>query len=147
VLRAGRVDRNNLGQASQHFSRILLPLLFVITDLLMIAIYFGLVTRKAARPKEQSHGRKESIAAAFTENRRARTGRDGFRFRRPDRRRSCRRHPQKASKAKNHHPARPLLGFASSARYGNAPLYLGIVRNWAVFSLPLGSPASFRAIL
>jgi hypothetical protein len=37
-----------------------------------------LVTRKAACPKEQTHGRKESIAAAFTENRRARTAAIAF---------------------------------------------------------------------
>jgi hypothetical protein len=41
VHRAGRVDRDKLSKTIRHFSRIVLPLLFVITNLLMIAIYFG----------------------------------------------------------------------------------------------------------
>jgi hypothetical protein len=41
VHRAGRVDRDEVGKAIRHYSRIVLPLLFVITNLLMIAIYFG----------------------------------------------------------------------------------------------------------
>ena len=41
VHRAGRVDRDRLGNQIRHFSRIVLPLLFVIANLLMIAIYFG----------------------------------------------------------------------------------------------------------
>ena len=41
VHRAGSVDRDQLGKKIRHFSRIVLPLLFVITNLLMIVIYFG----------------------------------------------------------------------------------------------------------
>ena len=41
VHRAGRVDRDKLGNKIRHFSRIVLPLLFVTTNLLMISIYFG----------------------------------------------------------------------------------------------------------
>jgi hypothetical protein len=40
VHRAGRVDRDKLGKTIRHYSRIVLPLLFVITNLLMTAIYF-----------------------------------------------------------------------------------------------------------
>jgi Neurotransmitter-gated ion-channel ligand binding domain/Neurotransmitter-gated ion-channel transmembrane region len=41
VHRASRIDRDRLGETIRHFSRIVLPLLFVITNLLMVAIYFG----------------------------------------------------------------------------------------------------------
>jgi hypothetical protein len=41
VHRAGRVNREKQGKTIRHYSRIVLPLLFVITNLVMIAIYFG----------------------------------------------------------------------------------------------------------
>ena len=38
---AGRSKRDKMGRTIRHFSRIALPVLFVITNLLMIAIYYG----------------------------------------------------------------------------------------------------------
>jgi hypothetical protein len=41
VHRAGSVDRDQLGKQIRHITRIVLPVLFVVTNLLMIVIYFG----------------------------------------------------------------------------------------------------------
>jgi hypothetical protein len=41
VHRAGRADRDKFGKTIRRYSRIVLPLLFVITNLLMIVMYFG----------------------------------------------------------------------------------------------------------
>jgi hypothetical protein len=38
---AGRTKRDRMGRTVRHFTRIALPVLFVITNLLMIAIYYG----------------------------------------------------------------------------------------------------------